>query len=66
MPSTRIGSSRSWRRRGESARVAISTAAAAGYREGLALWRGRALGDLAFESFAANEAERLNEHASRR
>ena len=36
-------------------------AAAASYREALALWRGRALGDLTFESFAANEAERLNE-----
>ena len=35
--------------------------AAAGYRQALALWRGRALSDLAFESFAANEAERLNE-----
>ena len=35
--------------------------AAANYREALALWRGRALGDLTFESFAANEAERLNE-----
>jgi DNA-binding SARP family transcriptional activator/ABC-type oligopeptide transport system substrate-binding subunit len=31
------------------------------YREALALWRGRALADLTFESFASNETERLNE-----
>src|SRR5262245_27835165 len=35
--------------------------AADAYREALTLWRGRALGDLLFESFAANEVERLNE-----
>ena len=46
------------RRTGENDDVAE---AAANYREALALWRGRALGDLTFESFAANETERLNE-----
>jgi DNA-binding SARP family transcriptional activator/ABC-type transport system substrate-binding protein/streptogramin lyase len=35
--------------------------AADAYREGLALWRGKALADLSFESFARNEVERLNE-----
>ena len=59
--STQIGSSRSSRRRGERGENDDVAEAAADYREALALWRGRALGDLTFESFAANEAERLNE-----
>ena len=35
--------------------------AVARYREGLALWRGPPLSDVAFESFARNEVERLAE-----
>jgi DNA-binding SARP family transcriptional activator/streptogramin lyase len=35
--------------------------AAAVYREALALWRGPPLADVAFESFARNEVERLSE-----
>jgi DNA-binding SARP family transcriptional activator/streptogramin lyase len=49
---------------GEGRRLAASgehERAAAAYGEALALWRGPALDDVVFESFARNEAERLEE-----
>ena len=59
--STQIDSSGSWRRRGVSARVAISRARRRDIGRGSRSGADGRSATSAFESFAANEAERLNE-----